>query len=269
MKNLIDDLIKIAFEAGEEIMKVYDTPLQVEYKEDKSPLTEADKRAHMVIYKRLQEISSFPVLSEEGKDISYNVRKKWEYFWMVDPLDGTKEFIKRNGEFTVNIALIHKNRPVAGVVYAPVLDVMYYGGEEIGAFKLQNGSEIKLDGKKERSVYKKSVTVVASKSHLNKETEEFINQLKNYFDEIKTVSVGSSLKICLLAERKADFYPRLAPTMEWDTAAAHAILSAAGGKIYKYSESFDLKKTDNFPELEYNKENLLNPYFVAIGPDVY
>ena len=266
MEKLLKAVIDISRKAGEEILKVYNGDISVEYKDDKSPLTEADKRSHSVIEKSLKEVSNFPILSEEGKNISYNERKNWEYFWLVDPLDGTKEFIKRNGEFTVNIALVHRNRPVFGVVYAPALDTLYYGGEGIGSFKVERGSEKKLPLKEDKD---SKITVVASKSHLNEETKEFINMLKEKFNKVETVSVGSSLKFCLVAEGIADIYPRIAPTMEWDTAAAHAVLNGTGGKVVRYENIDTLEELKELPELIYNKENLLNPYFVAFREDVF
>ncbi|WP_457640370.1 3'(2'),5'-bisphosphate nucleotidase CysQ [Persephonella sp.] len=269
MNKLISDLVNISKEAGKEILDVYNSFISVEYKEDKTPLTEADKRSHKVIVEGIKRISEYPVLSEEGKSIPYEERKNWEYFWMVDPLDGTKEFIKKNGEFTVNIALIHNKKPILGIVYAPAIDTLYYGGNDIGAYKIQNDKIIDLNSVKQTRNDPKSITVVASKSHLNEETKEFIKMLEKFYDDVKTASIGSSLKICLLAEKKADIYPRIAPTMEWDTAAAHAILNAADGKMIKYEKVSDLKKLENLPELEYNKENLLNPYFVAIRSDVF
>ncbi len=268
MKKNLESLIQIAKKAGDEILKIYNTDFSVEYKDDKSPLTIADKNAHKVIEKGLKEISDYPILSEEGKDIPYEERKNWEYFWMVDPLDGTKEFIKKNGEFTVNIALIHKNKPVLGVVYAPAIDVLYYGGENIGAYKIENNTKTNLTNN-QLTKPNNSLTVVASKSHLNEETKEFIDMLKKHYDNVDTTSIGSSLKICLVAEGKADIYPRIAPTMEWDTAAAHAVLNAVGGKMVKYEKTQSLKEIKKLPELKYNKENLLNSYFIALRSDVF
>lgn len=266
---LLKEVINIAKKAGKEILDVYNLSIDVEYKEDKSPLTEADKRAHKVIEKGLKKISDYPILSEEGKNIPFEERKNWEYFWLVDPLDGTKEFIKRNGEFTVNIALIYKNKPVFGVVYAPAINVLYYGGKDIGAYKIENSKIIDLNEDRNKISSNNQLTVVASKSHLNEETKNFIEMLEKYFKEIETVSIGSSLKICLLAEGKADIYPRIAPTMEWDTAAAHVVLNAAGGKMVKYVNIENLEELKNMPELIYNKENLLNPYFVAFKANVF
>ncbi|WP_293446033.1 3'(2'),5'-bisphosphate nucleotidase CysQ [Persephonella sp.] len=264
MENLLKNIIQISKDAGKEILDVYNTTFHIEYKDDKSPLTEADKRAHNRIENGLRKISTFPIISEEGKNISYQERKKWKYFWMVDPLDGTKEFIKKKGEFTVNIALIKENRPILGVVYAPAMDVLYYGGESLGAFKVENRKKVKIAVKKKSN---NKITVVASKSHLNNETKSFIEKLRKHFD-VDMTSVGSSLKICLVAEGKADIYPRLGPTMEWDTAAAHAVLNAAGGKIIKY-EDLPLEELKNLNEIEYNKPDLLNPYFIAMRPDVF
>ncbi len=268
MKINIEKVIQTAVDAGEEILKIYDSSISVEYKDDNSPLTQADKNSHNLIEKSLKSLYDYPVLSEEGKDIPYSIRKNWEYFWLIDPLDGTKEFIKRNGQFTVNIALIHKNKPVLGVVYAPVLDVLYYGGEDIGAFKIEKGLKKKLIQMERNS--KDEINVVASKSHLNEETKAFIKKLEKIYKKVNTVSIGSSLKICLVAEGKADIYPRLAPTMEWDTAAAHAVLNAAGGKIFDFSdyENKEIDQLKSLPELKYNKENLLNPYFVAVRENV-
>ncbi|WP_198675458.1 3'(2'),5'-bisphosphate nucleotidase CysQ [Pleomorphovibrio marinus] len=236
-----------AKEAGEAILNIYHSAdMGVEYKKDDSPLTKADKAAHEVIMKHLKDIP-YPVLSEEGRDIPYAERRDWEYFWMVDPLDGTKEFIKKNGEFTVNIALIHKGQPIMGVVYAPVLDWMYWGNREEGAWK--------QEGEKEPSTLRQPAdkvvkTIVASRSHLSAETKEFIEQ----YPGVEVISMGSSLKFLLVAENKAQCYPRFAPTMEWDTAAAHGVLAAMGGRVLRWPEK---------EPLTYNKENLLNPWFLV------
>jgi 3'(2'), 5'-bisphosphate nucleotidase len=211
----------------------------------------------------LQE-TSIPVLSEEGKHLPYTERKQWEKLWLVDPLDGTKEFIKKNGEFTVNIALIENGVPVAGIIYVPVTEILYVGINNLGAFKLKDTSDFRgtLDDLKKKAINlpenKKASAfrVVASRSHLSKETEAFIEKMKRKHSNITTVSIGSSLKLCLIAEGAADIYPRFAPTMEWDTAAGHAIVKAAGGKVVLA----DGEKT----EVIYNKENLLNPWFIAV-----
>jgi len=260
-EKLISDVIGISKEAGEEILKVYNRDIDVQYKEDKSPITEADRKSHEVILKGLRNVNpNIPILSEEGKDIPYEKRKSWEYFWLVDPLDGTKEFIKRNGEFTVNIALIHRQKPVFGVVYAPALNKLYYGGKDLGGYMIEKGNRVKLERKPLNS---KKLTVVASRSHMNEETKEFIEALKRFYRNVETTSIGSSLKICLLAEGKADIYPRIGPTMEWDTAAAHAVLNSIGGRMVVYNNQKTLKELEESDELIYNKENLLNPYFIA------
>lgn len=248
------ELLHIAINASElaskEILDVYHSnDFQAESKDDNSPLTLADKRAHTAIVSILKK-TGLPVLSEEGKKIPYEERKQWEYFWMVDPLDGTKEFLKRNGEFTVNIALIHNQRPILGVVAVPVSGDVFYAAEG-KAFLKRNGQAISLPKRKPVSLSQPGLRVVASRSHMSPETQDFINTLK----EPSLVSKGSSLKFMLLAEGLADVYPRFAPTMEWDTAAAHAIVNAVG---------ISVKQKDSEQELVYNKEDLLNAYFIAL-----
>jgi len=254
----IEDIAQIA---GNAIMKIYKKDFQIEYKDDESPLTEADTESNDIICSKLQEIyPSIPILSEENKLIEYEDRKNWEYYWCIDPIDGTKEFIKKNGEFTVNIALIHKGIPVLGVVYAPAIDKMYVAKKGEGAFL--NGLRLPLQ-KGEREF-----TVVASKSHLSEETQKFIDELKEEYPKLKADSKGSSLKLCMVAEGSADIYPRIAPTMEWDTAAAHAIVLESGKNVFQYDAeipSFEyLEKSDKLQEMVYNKEDLLNPYFVVV-----
>lgn len=238
---------KASLEAGAAILDIYDSAdFGVEQKSDDSPLTRADRAAHLVIVKHL-EASQLPILSEEGKNIPFEERKNWEYFWMVDPLDGTKEFIKKNGEFTVNIALIHAGKPVLGVVYAPVLNWLYYGNEQEGSFKEENGmARVKLSLPENREVR----SIVASRSHLSPETQEFIDQ----YPEAEVISMGSSLKFMLVVENKAQLYPRFAPTMEWDTAAAQAVVECAGGQVLMYPEKTPLR---------YNRENMLNGWFLV------
>lgn len=247
-KQYIPLIIDASRDAGIKILEVYNSEnFDIEAKSDDSPLTRADTMAHNAIVEKL-ETTDFPILSEEGKGIPYDERKTWETFWMVDPLDGTKEFIKKNGEFTVNIALIHNNEPILGVVYAPVLDKLYFGGIGHGAFMDQN-----MDPEHQLKFIKNEtgkVHIVASRSHLNQETKDYIDQ----FDNAETVSMGSSLKFMLLADSEADIYPRFAPTMEWDTAAAHAVLKAMGVEV--------ISMEDDKP-LRYNKENLLNPHFLV------
>ena len=246
----INDIKDIALNAGNIIMKIYEKDFSIEYKDDKSPLTEADLKSNEIICSALEKLyPNIPIMSEENKVIDYDERKKWEYYWCIDPIDGTKEFIKRNGEFTVNIALIYKNKPVLGVVYAPVLDDMYSAKKSEGTFK--NGQKLPLYVNNNKD---EKMLVVASKSHLSKETQEFIDNLNT--KEVEQVSKGSSLKLCMVAEGVADIYPRLAPTMEWDTAAADAIVRESSKMTYQYHSK--LKES-----LCYNKETLLNPWFMV------
>jgi 3'(2'), 5'-bisphosphate nucleotidase len=246
----IEDIITIAKQAGRAIMEVYSKDFSIEYKDDNSPLTEADKKANDIIVEGLERLEVvLPILSEEGRSISYDERKDWDYFWMVDPLDGTKEFIKKNNEFTVNIALIHHHTPILGVVYAPALDEIYWGSLGGGAFK--DGEKLPLY----RNPHPEQILrLVASKSHLSPETEQYIDECAKTTAKIECFSRGSSLKLCMVAEGSADIYPRLAPTMEWDTAAADAIVRESGRMSYHY----ETKKP-----LDYNKENLLNPWFIV------
>ncbi|NNV08173.1 3'(2'),5'-bisphosphate nucleotidase CysQ [Geobacillus sp. C56-T2] len=258
------DLLKISLDAGKEILQVYENGFDVESKEDHSPLTLADKKSHEAIVKGLSSLyPNIPVLSEEGKSISYETRKEWNYLWLVDPLDGTKEFIKKNGEFTVNIALIEAGKPVVGIIYAPVLDTAYFAKKGMGSFKLKNASTVEVQDDLELvnasvrlpiEIKKEKISVVASRSHLSPETEEYIHKIKEKYGEVDITSAGSSLKLCLVAEGKADVYPRFAPTMEWDTAAGQAIVEQAGGLV------LNTKTNDN---LTYNKESLLNPWFIV------
>src|SRR5688500_18941345 len=235
--TLLQQALEAAALASHEIMNVYTSgDFQAEAKGDNSPLTAADKRAHEVIASTLQN-SGLPILSEEGKLISFEDRKNWEYFWMVDPLDGTKEFLKKNGEFTVNIALIHQNMPVLGVVAVPVTGEVYYGVKEDGAYLKQRGAVTKLPSRSIPTNLKTPrLRVVASRSHMNEETEKFIDKLQ----EPSLVSSGSSLKFMLLINGKADVYPRFAPTMEWDTAAAQAVVNAVGVKVLQFNSENEL-----------------------------
>ncbi|WP_026957097.1 3'(2'),5'-bisphosphate nucleotidase CysQ [Algoriphagus vanfongensis] len=247
IKELTNLAKEASLAAGKAILEIYNSAdFGVEIKGDNSPLTKADKVAHQVIVNYL-ETTGFPIISEEGKDIPYEIRKNWEYFWMVDPLDGTKEFIKKNGEFTVNIALIHNVKPIIGVVNAPVLEWLYWGNQEEGAWKKEGDEDPFKLKKQEKTIVK---TIVASRSHLNPETQEFIDR----YPGVEIISMGSSLKFMLVAEGKAQIYPRFAPTMEWDTAAAHGILNSFGGLIKVMSINSNL---------EYNKYNLLNSSFIC------
>jgi len=255
--------LEAGLNAGRAIMQVYaGNDLHVTLKKDESPLTEADRRAHLVISENL-ELSGIRILSEEGREISFSERRDWDEFWLVDPLDGTKEFINRNGDFTVNIALVRQGKPVLGVIYAPVEDIMYAGLASVGAWKVirYSGMQIKdfdgflaaaqeLPGDVSRSDY----TVVASRSHINEETESFIQSLQHDYPGLNTVSRGSALKFCLVAEGSADIYPRFGPTWEWDTGAGQAIAEASGCKVSVYPGG---------RELLYNKRKLLNPFFLV------
>ncbi|HYF67639.1 MAG TPA: 3'(2'),5'-bisphosphate nucleotidase CysQ [Ohtaekwangia sp.] len=250
IQNNLLTAIQAAEEASKVILEVYNTgDFEAEAKGDNSPLTIADKRGHGVIAVIL-EATNIPLLSEEGKQIPYDERKAWEYFWMVDPLDGTKEFIKRNGDFTVNIALIHNHTPILGVVAVPVTGEVFYASKGSGAFVKRNQKTEALPKRRNWTLTEPGLRVVASRSHMSDETQQFINSLK----EPVLVSRGSSLKFMLLAEGKADVYPRYAPTMEWDTAAAHAIVNETGLRVLRHNSE---------EELLYNKENLLNPYFLV------
>lgn len=249
----IQNIIEISKKAGQAILEVYDKEFNIENKPDSrfeeghSPVTDADKRSNEVILRNLAELyPEIPILSEEGKNIPYDERKRWKRFFLVDPLDGTKEFIKKNGEFTVNIALIENCSPILGVVYVPVKDIMYYA-DKSGSFKEEDGQIIKLPIEQKHD----KLMVVASKSHFNQETKDYI---ENIGKDYGLVNAGSSLKLCLVAEGKADVYPRLGPTMEWDTAAAHAVVKFAGKRVIDHETG---------SELRYNKENLLNPYFIV------
>ncbi len=251
---MVKDIIRLAREAGEKILEFYDEKVEVTTKKDDSPLTKADLAAHHHIVAGLKELTpEIPIISEESGVPDYSERKEWNKFWMVDPLDGTKEFIKKNGEFTVNIALIEESVPVMGVVYVPATGVVYYGEQGVGTFKKDEESKITQLINQE---FKKpgKARIVVSRSHGDDATKK---KLENIGIEVtEEVPSGSSLKFCLVAEGKADIYPRLGPTMEWDTAAADA--------VYRYST----KEGEKYSPLTYNKENLLNPYFV-IGINEY
>lgn len=247
----LEPVIAIAREAGDAIMQVYRGNIEIQHKADHSPLTEADLAAHQIIEHGLNRLTpQIPVLSEESAAIPYGIRSGWTRYWLVDPLDGTREFIKRNGEFTVNIALIEEGRPVLGVVYAPAMDVLYYAGSGCGAFKQPH--DLAALPIQARMLDKASITVAGSRSHANARMQGFLRNLS----APELISLGSSLKICLVAEGKADVYPRLGLTSEWDTAAAQCVLEQAGGRLVDRSNV----------ALEYNtKDSLLNPEFFACG----
>lgn len=260
MNNVLNIAIRAALDAGLEILRVYETDFDVEIKSDDSPLTQADKMANYVIMEYLIP-TKIPIISEENKQLGFNERKNWEQCWIVDPLDGTKEFVKKNGEFTVNIALITNGVPVLGVIYVPVTKILYFTTEDAkGSKKIIVASEnISLD-----EVFLKAkaispddtsdiIRIVGSRSHLNDETKDFIGKIKEK-NRVEIVSRGSSLKFCLVAEGLADMYPRFSPTMEWDTAAGDAICRAVGIEV--------IDQTTQQP-LAYNKENLLNNHFLV------
>ncbi|MFI3282671.1 MAG: 3'(2'),5'-bisphosphate nucleotidase CysQ [Rikenellaceae bacterium] len=266
MRNLLNLAIKAALDAGAEILEIYNDPTSdfgVERKADNSPLTIADKRAHGVITKTL-EPSGIYALSEEGRHESYEVRSAHSRLWIIDPLDGTKEFIKRNGEFTVNIALVERGVPVLGVVYLPVKEILYFASQEVGAYRLDNitadsslpsideyithSAKLPLEKKHDK------FTIVASRSHLSDETTAFVEKMREQHGDVEFISSGSSIKLALVAEGSADVYPRYAPTMEWDTAAGDAVARCSGAEVVRHD--------DEMP-LEYNKVDLLNPWFIV------
>ncbi len=254
----LEPVISIAKRAGSAIMEVYSRAFKVRRKADDSPLTEADTAAHRIIAEGLRSAyPRIPLLSEESPDLAaYSARRQWERYWLVDPLDGTKEFVKRNGQFTVNVALVERGVPAAGVVFAPAREWMYWGAVGSGAFKAV-GSDSAKPIRCGPMPATGRLRVVGSRTHLTDETRAYVDGLRASYSEISFLAMGSSLKICLVAEGAADLYPRLAPTMEWDTAAAHAILRAAGGRLIDYAEG---------SEVRYNKEDLRNGWFVAESP---
>ncbi len=266
-----DYLIKAVFaamEAGAAALEVYSGDFEVEEKSDHTPLTLADRRAHEIITSWLKPLG-IPVLSEEGRDIPYEERKAWQRLWIVDPLDGTKEFVKKNGEFTINIALVKEGRPVLGVVFVPVRDDLYFGAENTGAFAAKGEKVRGLQGcasADDLAALSRSLpladlparpyTIMGSRSHATAEVEAFVEGKRREHGDVNFVSAGSSLKFCLVAEGRADVYPRLGPTMEWDTAAGQAVVEQAGGAVLEY----EARKP-----LQYNKENLKNPWFLVTG----
>lgn len=262
--------IQAALEAGRDILAIYNDPAQdfgIERKADNSPLTLADKASHRRIMQHLEPLG-IPVLSEEGRQMPYEERRDWEALWIVDPLDGTKEFIKKNGEFTVNIALLRDGQLRLGVIYVPVLGDLYFACEDLGARKLNvpcaeefpSVKKILTEAQplplRKRDEAMDGFVVVASRSHMSFETEAFIEDVRRQHSNVQLISSGSSIKMCLVAEGKADVYPRFAPTMEWDTAAGQAIVEGAGFKVLDMETGHSL---------QYNKENLMNPWFLVEG----
>ncbi len=277
--------IEAAIEAGNAILEVYkSSEFKVEEKADRSPLTLADKRSHAIIVKRLAQFD-LPILSEEGKDIPYKERKEWDDYWLIDPLDGTKEFIKKNGEFTVNIAMIRDRKPAAGVVCVPDRDTLYFAADKIGSYRTKVSQAAELLKKQAGIIYRinttsdievdqilrdliaqskslplnqstnRPFTIAGSRSHATPELEAIVEEKRQKYGEVEFIAAGSSLKLCLVAEGRADIYPRTGPTMEWDTAAGQAIVDFSGGKVFKYNTT---------EPLDYNKENLLNPWFAVM-----
>ena len=259
--SLLNTAITAALEAGKVILEIYHSgEFDVEIKGDNSPLTKADTDSHNVIMSYLTE-TNIPVLSEEGKDIAYEERKDWKQLWIVDPIDGTKEFIKRNGEFTVNIALIENQKTQIGVIFVPVTGELYFSTKEMGAFKVAiNLEDYSLEdilskaNKLPLQPQDNTFTIVASRSHMSIETEDYVQQMRDIHGEVNLISKGSSLKLCMVAEGVANCYPRFAPTMEWDTAAGQAICEHAGFEV------IDWKTKEH---MLYNREELLNNWFLV------
>lgn len=265
LKQLLLTAINATIKAGALIMEVYNSnDFQVNLKSDATPLTLADRKAHQEIMSCLMK-TRIPLMSEEGRDLHYEERKGWEYFWLVDPLDGTKEFIKRNGEFTVNIALVYKGLPIIGVVYVPVIKQLYFAMQTLGSFRVNNfDNEIdsidkldKLTNKENKLPYtirQRPLTIVVSRSHPSEETQEFIEKMRKEQGNIELIARGSSLKICMVAEGNADLYPRYGSTTEWDTAAGQAVAEMAGCEIVSLEDG---------KRIIYNKEDIINPWFIV------
>ena len=259
--NLLITAITAALDAGKAILEIYNSgEFDIEIKGDNSPLTRADTASHNVIISYL-ETTDIPVLSEEGRHIAYHERKSWKQLWIVDPLDGTKEFIKRNGEFTVNIALIENQKPIIGVIFVPVTGELYFSSKELGSFKVDvNLEDYDVDAllakanKLPLQPKDSTFTIVASRSHMSSETEAYVQEMRDIHGEVNLISKGSSLKLCMVAEGEADCYPRFAPTMEWDTAAGQAICEHAGVEVLDW----ETKKN-----MMYNREELLNNWFLV------
>lgn len=259
-KELLSLAIEASLKAGEAIMKIYESDdFGIETKGDDSPLTKADLAADKIIQDLLAK-TNIPILSEEGKNIPFEDRKNWSQLWIVDPIDGTKEFIKKNGEFTVNIALIEKQKTVLGVVYAPALKDLYFSSKENGSYKINNAESMSIKDiitsatSLPLQLKKTKYTIVASRSHMSPETETYVTEVRKEQGEVELISKGSSLKIVMVAEGTADCYPRFAPTMEWDTAAGQAICEHAGFDVIDW----ETKKT-----MKYNREQLLNKWFLV------
>ncbi len=250
--DILNYLADAERKAGEAILGLYSSAVQAEFKADSSPVTAADRLSHGVLVDYLARTSSFPVLSEEGKDIPYDVRRHWETFWLLDPLDGTREFISRNGEFTVNAALIRRGLPVMSAIYAPVKDLLYTAIKGGGAYRTAHGETVRLPV----DLRRKGCVVAGSRSHASREFDEYVQALRARHDDLVFLPAGSSLKFCLVAEGAADLYPRLGTTMEWDTAAGQLIVEEAGGRVVEAAGGRPLR---------YNKADLRNPHFIVSG----
>ena len=255
LESLCASCVNIAREAGKKILEVYEQDFEIEQKDDKSPLTDADMASHHTIIESLTALTpDIPVLSEESATLPFEQRQQWHTYWLVDPLDGTREFIKRNGEFTVNIALINDHKCILGVIHVPVLDLDYFAYSGGGAFKCEQGGDAQPISVKKLD--QNRITVAGSRSHGSEEMQKYMANISDNYNEVEMLSMGSSLKFCLVAEGKADLYPRLGLTSEWDTAAAQCIVEQAGGYVTKTDMS----------TLEYNtKDSLLNPFFFVFG----
>lgn len=262
-QNLLEQVVEISVKAGEAILEVYNRSEEIEHavKADSSPVTEADLAAHKIMHPALEAMDAeVPVLSEEASLPPFAERRAWHKYWIIDPLDGTKEFIKKNGEFTVNIALVENGIPILGVVHVPVLGITYAGILGQGAFKRDGNGNLDIATRSIVSGEATTVCVVASRSHGSEAVENCIHKLEQAFASVERKSMGSSLKLCLVAEGVADLYPRLAPTSEWDTAAAQAVVEAAGGVVVD----------SELQPLRYNqKEEILNPHFYVIGDKAF
>lgn len=283
LRQYLAPALVAASRAGEAILEFYESDFDVTYKDDDTPLTLADESAHRAVWDHLTTGAPghFPILSEEGKQTPYEERKRWDYFWLVDPLDGTKEFIKGRDEFSVNIALIRKNRPVLGVVFLPALGSLYFAAEGIGSYKLEDleaveqltgeqgqpqQDEVLLDALLDAAIRlpihqppessRDKVVLVGSRSHATKALTDFVHHVEQRYEKVEFTPAGSALKFCLVAEGRADIYPRLSPTMEWDTAAGHCVVEQSGGKVVRVVER---------KSLDYNKRDLRNPHFICMG----
>jgi 3'(2'), 5'-bisphosphate nucleotidase len=257
----IDNFVELIKKCNKVILDIYNDKFDIIYKDDNSPLTIADKTCNNIICNYLNHLNCIideriSIVSEENKNESYDIRKSYEYVWLVDPLDGTKEFVKKNGEFTVNIGLAYNGIPVFGIVSIPVTGEIYIGIKDVGSYKIYNNEKklLKINKKDYKS---KNLNIVASKSHINEATKEFISQ----FDKPNIKNTGSSIKLLWIAENKADIYPRIALTSEWDTCAAHAVVKYAGGRVIVYEKNKYFYNSIN--EVKYNKKNILNPFFVC------